>query len=406
MPAFSYQAMNAQGKKKTGILEADTERQVRQLLRAQGLFPVEVSLAVAEQRPKTGRKPLFQRGISTADLALITRQLATLVEAALPIEQALLAIADQTEKPRLQKILMSVRSRVVEGYSLADGMRDYPAAFDNLFCAMVAAGEKSGHLDEVLERLADYVEQRQMMKSQVLQAAVYPVVLTLVALGVVGFLLAVVVPEIVEQFSDIGAELPWVTRVLIQVSEGMQQYGVWALLLIACLILVWSRLIKQQRFRYRVDTYILKIPFVGRLAKGVNTARFARTLSILTASGIPLLEGLTITTRVIGNLKVQEAVEQAANDVREGGSLRASLSSSGIFSPMMLHMIASGEKSGELEQMLRRCADNQDNEFSHIVQVSLKIFEPVLIVSMASIVLFIVLAIITPIMNLNQQIGM
>ncbi|RUO42985.1 type II secretion system protein GspF [Aliidiomarina taiwanensis] len=406
MPAFSYQALDAAGKKKTGVLEADTERQIRQQLRQQGLFPIEVERAAAEPQTNQRKRPLFQRGISTPDLALITRQLATLITAALPIEQALLAVADQTEKPRLQKMLMAVRSRVVEGYSLAEGLGDFPAVFDDLYCAMVAAGEKSGHLDEVLERLADYTEQRQMMKSQVLQAAVYPIVLTLVALGVVSFLLAVVVPEIVEQFTDMGAELPLVTRVLIHISEWMQAYGLYTLLALAIGLVVWGRLMQNERFRYRVHCRLLHLPFVGKLVRGINTARFARTLSILTASAIPLLDGLLITAQVMGNKRMREVVEEAADDVREGSSLRAALGKSKLFPPMMLHMIASGERSGELEQMLRRLADNQDNEFSTIVSVSLKVFEPVLIITMSSIVLFIVLAIITPIMNLNQQIGL
>lgn len=405
MPAFSYQAFDRAGKKQTGVLEADTERQVRQQLREQGLFPVQVELAAAaEQQPKRAGK-LFQRRISTVDLALITRQLATLIAAALPIEQALLAVADQTEKPRLQKMLMAVRSRVVEGYSLADGLRDFPAVFDDLFCAMVAAGEKSGHLDEVLERLADYTEQRQQINSQVVQAAVYPLVLTLVAIAVVSFLLAVVVPEIVEQFTDMGAELPLVTRILITLSGWLQAYGLYVLVAGLLVAVIWQRLLQQEKFRYRVHVQLLQLPVLGKLMRGVATARFARTLSILTASAIPLLEGLTITAQVMSNLRMREAVEQAAEDVREGSSLRTALGRSKLFPPMMLHMIASGERSGELEQMLRRCADNQDNEFANVMNVSLKIFEPVLIITMAAIVLFIVLAIITPIMNLNQQIG-
>ncbi|RTE86203.1 MULTISPECIES: type II secretion system inner membrane protein GspF [Gammaproteobacteria] len=407
MPAFAYEALDSSGKKKTGVLEADTERQIRQQLRAQGLFPMSVEAADAEEKKASKRKgSLFQRGISTSELALITRQLATLISAALPIEQALYAVADQTEKPRVQKMLMAVRSRVVEGYSLADGMRDFPAIFDDLFCAMVAAGEKSGHLDEVLERLADYTEQRQKMKSEVVQASVYPAVLTLVAVAVVSFLLAVVVPEIVEQFSDLGAELPWVTQVLISISSALQNYGLYILAAIAIGLVVWGRMMKQKSFRYKVHSKYLYLPMIGNLVRGVNTARFARTLSILTASAIPLLDGMRITSQVMGNLRMREAVEKAADDLREGSSLKAALSKSKLFPPMMLHMIASGERSGELEQMLRRCADTQDNEFSNTVNVSLKIFEPLLIVSMAAVVLFIVLAIITPIMNLNQQIGM
>ncbi|MCC5855668.1 MAG: type II secretion system inner membrane protein GspF [Idiomarina sp.] len=406
MPAYAYQALDSRGRRTSGVLEADTERQIRQQLREQGLLPVAVEPAAQQEQAEQRKRSLFQRRISTDDLALITRQLATLINAALPIEQALQAVADQTEKPRLQKMLMSVRSRVVEGYSLAEGMRDFPGVFDDLFCAMVAAGEKSGHLDEVLERLADYTEQQQAMKSQIMQAAVYPIVLTVVAIGVVAFLLAVVVPQIVEQFTDMGATLPWVTRLLIAISDWLQSYGIFLVLAILLSLVGWAQLMRKQEFRYKVHCKMLRIPFIGKLIRGVNTARFARTLSILSASAVPLLEGLRITSSVLGNLRMREVVEEAADRVREGSSLRAALAHSKLFPPMMLHMIASGERSGEIEQMLRRCADNQDNEFKNVVSVSLKIFEPVLILTMATIVLFIVLAIIMPILELNQQIGL
>lgn len=406
MPAYAYQALDSRGRRTSGVLEADTERQIRQQLREQGLLPVAVEPAAQQEQAEQRKRSLFQRRISTDDLALITRQLATLINAALPIEQALQAVADQTEKPRLQKMLMSVRSRVVEGYSLAEGMRDFPWVFDDLFCAMVAAGEKSGHLDEVLERLADYTEQQQAMKSQIMQAAVYPIVLTVVAIGVVAFLLAVVVPQIVEQFTDMGATLPWVTRLLIAISDWLQSYGIFLVLAILLSLVGWAQLMRKQEFRYKVHCKMLRIPFIGKLIRGVNTARFARTLSILSASAVPLLEGLRITSSVLGNLRMREVVEEAADRVREGSSLRAALAHSKLFPPMMLHMIASGERSGEIEQMLRRCADNQDNEFKNVVSVSLKIFEPVLILTMATIVLFIVLAIIMPILELNQQIGL
>lgn len=405
MPAYSYEALDKQGAKKTGVLEADTERQIRAQLREQGLFPLSVEAASAEEKGTARKSSLFQRKIKTHDLALITRQLATLVEAALPIEQALLAVAEQTDKPRLQKMLMSVRSRVVEGYSLADGMRDFPGVFDDLFCAMVGAGEKSGHLDEVLNRLADYTEQRQAMNSQITQAAVYPIVLSIVAFGVVAFLLAVVVPQIVEQFDDLGQELPMVTQILIVISGALRDYGLYLLLAIIIAVFATKRLLQIEKYRYKLHKRLLYLPFVGNLVRTVNTSRFARTLSILSASAVPLLEGLKISGSVLGNLRMREVVEIAADRVREGTSLRASLADSKLFPPMMLHMIASGEKSGELEQMLRRCADNQDNEFAAVVNISLKVFEPLLIVTMAFVVLFIVLAVMLPILALNTIAG-
>lgn len=406
MAAYEYQAMDAKGRRQKGVLEADTERQVRQQLREKGLIPLQVTDAAASDKGPAQKRKLFQGRVSVSDIALISRQIATLVASGLPIEQCLLAVAEQTEKPRLQKMLMSVRSKVVEGYTLAEGMRDFPQVFDELYCAMVAAGEKSGHLDEVLERLADYTEQRQQTRSQIQQASVYPGVLTVVAIAVIGFLLASVVPEIVDQFADQGQELPGVTLFLIAISDFVRDYGLVLVLVIAGLIFAFRTAMRKPEFRYKVHRKLLYMPFFGRIIRGINTARFARTLSILTASAVPLLDSMKITASVMSNLRMREVVDEACDRVREGTSLRASLANSRLFPPMMLHMIASGEKSGELEQMLKRCADNQDNEFTNLVSVSLKIFEPALIVSMAGVVLFIVLAIIQPILALNQQVGL
>lgn len=406
MAAFEYQAMEASGRRKKGVLEADNERQIRQQLREMGLIPLSVTEASAGEQTSGQSRKLFQGRVSVHDVALISRQLSTLVSSGLPIEQCLLAVAEQTDKPRLQKMLMSVRSKVVEGYTLAEGMRGFPQAFDDLYTAMVAAGEKSGHLDEVLSRLADYTEQRQQTRSQIQQASVYPGVLTLVATAVIIFLLASVVPEIVSQFADQGQSLPPTTRFLISLSDFLQVYGLYLFIGLIVMVIGWRAALRKPSFRYRVHRRLLFVPFFGRIIRGINTARFARTLSILTASAVPLLDSLRITASVMGNLRMREVVEQACDRVREGSSLRAALADSKLFPPMMLHMIASGEKSGELEQMLRRCADNQDNEFSALVSISLKIFEPALIVTMAGIVLFIVLAIIQPILALNQQVGL
>lgn len=414
MGAFSYQALDAKGRKKNGVLEADTERQVRQLLRDQGLIPVSVDEAEQSGGDAATRQEGLAgwwarrkvRKISSSDLALITRQLATLVAAAMPIEQALLAVAEQTDKPRLQKLVMAVRSRVVEGYSLAVAMSDYPHIFDKLFTAMVAAGERSGHLDEVLNRLADYTEQRNQLKGQLVQALVYPAVLTFVAISVIIFLLVSVVPQIVEQFGDLGQELPFITRALLAVSEFLQTFGPFILVAILVALVIFGQLLKNDKRRDKFHAWQLKVPLVGRVIKGVNTARFSRTLSILTASAVPLLEGLQITARVLSNRAMQHAVTDAADRVREGSSLRAALAQTKLFPPMMLHMIAAGEKSGELEQMLGRAADNQDRDFENTMSVALKIFEPALIIVMAAVVLVIVMAIIQPILQLNQAVGL
>ncbi|MGB0215253.1 MAG: type II secretion system inner membrane protein GspF [Alteromonas oceani] len=406
MAAFAYKAIAANGRNKSGVLEGDNARQIRQQLREKGMVPLEVE-QVAEKSAKQSPSgfQLFRPRISASDLSLLTRQLATLVESALPIEEALLAVAEQSEKPRHKNMMMAVRSRVVEGYTLADALSEFPSVFDDLYRAMVAAGEKSGHLDTVLNRLADYTERRQQTRSQVIQALIYPSIMMFFAMMIVVVLLTVVVPKIVGQFDHMGQDLPTITTVLIAISEWMQNYGLYLLVAIMLLIVVFQRLIQQPAIRLRYHRALLKVPMIGKVSRGLNTARFARTLSILTASAVPLLESMRISTDVLQNLYIKERIAEAAVHVKEGSSLRAALDNTRIFPPMMMHMIASGERSGELQQMLGRAADNQDREFESLISVSLKVFEPLLIVTMAGVVLFIVMAIIQPILALNNMVN-
>jgi general secretion pathway protein F len=405
MPAFDYQAVDSRGKNKKGVLEGDTARQVRSMLRDQGLIPTEVTLSLSKARQDLG-KIRFSRGkVSAAELALITRQLATLVESGLPLEESLLAVAEQCDKDKHKSMIMAVRSKVTEGYSLAESMKEYPQIFDHLYRAMVAAGEKSGHLDNVLNRLADYTEQRQKMRSQLLQAMIYPIVMTVVAISVVAILLVFVVPEIVTQFEHMGQNLPVTTRVLIASSDFLSAYGSAIVLLMALILLGLKQLLKKPVFKLAYHRRLVSLPVLGKIARGLNTARFARTLSILTASAVPLLESMKISGEVLANLHIKQAIKTAGEKVREGTSLRVALEQTKLFPPMMLHMIASGEKSGELEQMLERSADNQDREFDALVNISLKIFEPALMIFMAVVVLFIVMAILQPILQLNNLVG-
>jgi general secretion pathway protein F len=301
--------------------------------------------------------------------------------------------------------MMGVRAKVVEGYTLADSFADYPYVFDDLFRSMVAAGEKSGHLDAVLERLADYAEKRQQLKSKIQQALIYPVMLTLIAISVIAFLLATVVPKIVDQFVQMGQSLPTSTEILLVASNFVQEWGLALLLLLLFIIVAIRVALKRPTTRMSWDKKVLGVPVIGKVARGLNTSRFARTLSICSSSAIPLLDGMKVAADVMSNTYFRKEVMVAAEKVREGGSLRKSLESSKLFPPMMLHMIASGEQSGELEQMLTRSADNQDRDFESQVNLALGVFEPLLIVFMAGIVLFIVVATMMPLLELNNLVA-
>ncbi|UPQ88049.1 type II secretion system inner membrane protein GspF [Vibrio sinaloensis] len=403
MAAFEYKALDAKGKSKKGVIEGDNARQVRARLKEQGLIPVEVSETrqkAAKRRQSGGLQ--FKRGLSTPDLALITRQLATLVQSGMPLEECLKAVSEQSEKPRIRTMLLAVRAKVTEGYTLADSLADFPHVFDELFRAMVAAGEKSGHLDSVLERLADYAENRQKMRSKLLQAMIYPVVLVVFAVGIVAFLLAAVVPKIVGQFVQMGQELPQSTQILLAASDFVQGYGVYLLVAFIMALYLLKFALSQPKVRLSWDRKVIAMPMVGKIARGLNTSRFARTLSICTSSAIPILEGMRVAVDVMSNHYVKQQVLVATENVREGASLRRALEQTKLFPPMMLHMIASGEQSGELESMLTRAADNQDASFESTVNIALGIFTPVLIALMAGLVLFIVMATLMPILEMNN----
>lgn len=405
MAAFEYKALEKTGKQKKGVMEGDNARQVRQRLKEQGLIPVEVIETKSKQQKSASQGLSFKRGISVNDLSLITRQLATLVQAGMPLEECLKAVAEQGEKAHIRSMMMGVRSKVIEGYPLAESFADYPHVFDELFCSMVAAGEKSGHLDTVLNRLADYAENRQKMRSKLQQAMIYPIMLTLIAIAVISFLLATVVPKIVDQFVQMGQGLPTVTEILLAASNFVVHWGLLVVIAVVLLIVGVKWLLTKPHLRLAWDKKILRLPVIGKVVRGLNTSRFARTLSICTSSAIPLLDGMKVAADVMSNQYFKQQVLEAADNVREGASLRISLEQTKLFPPMMLHMIASGEQSGELEQMLTRSADNQDRDFESLVNMALGIFEPLLIVFMAGIVLFIVVATLMPIIELNNLVG-
>lgn len=402
MPAFEYTALKATGREERGVVEGDTPRQVRQVLRERGLTPLDVA-EVAERREQRSRRlPFIRRGIAASDLALFTRQLATLVRSGATLEEALGTAARQTDKRRVQSIILAVRARVVEGHSLAASLSEFPAAFPELYRATIAAGEQSGHLDAVLERLADYTEARQEMKQKVMMALLYPVILTTLAIVVVIGLLAYVVPEVVQVFEGIGQELPLLTRSLIVVSDAVRDFGAIVLVVVIALAIGLNRLLRNEAHRDRYHRFVLRIPVVGKLTRSLNTARFARTLSILASSGVPILEALRIAGQVVSNVPMRRAIEAAGARVREGASIKASLDRSGLFPPMTLHLIASGEASGKLEDMLDRAAVQQERESATTIAATLGLFEPLLILVMGGVVLIIVLAILLPILEINQ----
>jgi general secretion pathway protein F len=405
MGAFEYTAVDATGRERKGVLEGDTARQVRQILREQSLLPVSVSeVAHTEQKRRTATMS-FRRGVSAGDLSLMTRQLATLVHSGLPLEEALQAVAEQTEKPRIKSIVLGVRAKVMQGHALADGLADFPAVFPDLYRATVAAGEQSGHLDTVLERLADYTETREQLRNRTLGALLYPLVLFVICSLIVFMLLTYVVPKIVTQFEHSKAQLPLLTRILIAWSDFMREWGWLVGLILVGAVIGFLRWLRDPAARRRFHAFLLRLPLVGKVVRGTNTARFARTLATLTSSAVPVLEALRISGEVVTNLPMRDAVQDAAMRVREGAPIGRSLAASKLFPPMMIHLISSGETSGELELMLDRAATNQEREMDAILTAVVGLLGPLMIVFMGGFVLLIVLAMLLPIFELNRLIG-
>ncbi len=406
MAAYEYLALDESGAQQRGTLEADSQRQVRQVLRDREWTPLQVD-AVAEHKTQQGAER-FQgigRGMSASQLALITRQFATLIQAAMPIEEALRAVAAQQEKRRLKNMLLAIRSRVLEGFTLAQSMDAFPNHFPHMYRATIAAGEHAGYLDKVLNQLADYTEQRMQSRQKVQLALLYPVILMLACVAIVSFLLGYVVPDVIKVFIDSGQALPLVTRGLIAVSEAFQQYWPWMAGIGVLLFFAARYALAKPDIRLRWDRQLLGFPVVGRFSRSLNTAQFAGTLSILTRSGVSLVDALMIAAQVVGNEAMKASVKTVARKVSEGCSLHRALEEAGYFPPLMLHMIASGEATGELEAMLDRTAANQQMELENRMAMLVGLFEPLMLVVMGGVVLVIVLAILLPILNMNTLIG-
>ena len=402
MPAFRYEAADATGAIQKGVVNADNARAARASLRAQGLVPLGIDAIAAQSGAKTSRHRPFANRLYTAELALFTRQLASLLEASLPLEQAFTALLDQAERNYVRDLIASIRSEVIGGASLSETLARYPRDFADIYLALVSAGEQVGQLARVLARLADYIERRNMLVQKVRLAFTYPAIVTVVAFAIVIFLLTYVVPQIVSVFANTKQKLPFLTTAMLAVSDFVRNYGLYALLLIIALGFSWRRALKHPATKMRWHAWLLTAPLYGKFERSLNTARFASTLAITTGSGVPILRALQTSRDTLTNVAMQVQVESAANSVREGVSLARALSSHKYFPAMLIHMIRAGEVTGELPAMLERAANAQEQDLERRAMTIAGLLEPALILSMGVFVLLIVLAVLMPIIEINQ----
>ena len=406
MPAFSYQALDGNGKKVKGVLEGDSLRHIRAQLREKNLKPIEVD--ISKGNSESGSKgSLFSaaKKIRFTELVLLTRHLATLIQSNIPIDESLRAAAQQSKRSRVESMLLDIRSRVTEGHTLAYALGEFPQTFNGMYRAMVKAGEHSGYLGIVLERLADYTEARQYSQQKMKMAMVYPVIVMIVAVCVVGGLMVYVVPDLIRIFQNSQAELPLLTRIMVACSEFLTSYGGWLVVAVFAAIFGFKYALRNPGFLRKYHALQLKLPIVGDLVCSAESSRFASTLNILISSSVPLLDAMHIASEVMENGVMREAVARAALQVQEGSSLNKALDNTERFPPMMVHMIASGEMSGELETMLGRAAKNQERELEMALDTMMGILEPVTVVFMGGFVLLIVLAILMPVFEMNNLIG-
>lgn len=400
MAAFSYKALDGNGKILKGIIDGDSERQVRNQLRTQYLKPIEVRESDHQQEASSS-KQLFSPRISQSDLALFTRQIATLVTSNVPLDEALSATAAQSRKTRVKSLVLQIRDGVVSGHSLGTSLREFPRSFNTMYCAMVRAGESAGFLGQVLEQLADYIENRQFAQQKLKMALIYPIALMAVAVIVISLLMIFVMPELVSLFAHTEAQLPVLTRSLIGLSNFMANFW-WLLIgIMIVMILLAKRLLQVASVRSAWDRTLLQVPLLSGFLKTIDTERFSSTLSILVSSGVPLVDGLRIASAVVSNTHLQKACLSVASAVQEGESLHRAMEHAGVYPPMLVQMVASGESSGNLEIMLARSAKNQGRELESTLNAILGIMEPVIIVIMATVVGAIVMAVLLPIMQMN-----
>ncbi|MFS2005947.1 type II secretion system inner membrane protein GspF [Duganella sp. CT11-25] len=403
MPAFRYEAVDAGGATKKGVLNADSARSARSELRTQGLVPLKVD-AIAAQVDAAGvaKSRGFGERLSATELALFTRQLASLLEAGLPLEQAFTALLEQAERPYMRDLIASIRSEVIGGAALSDVLGRHPRDFAEIYRALVASGEQIGQLSRVLSRLADYIERRNALIQKVRLAFTYPAIVTVVAFSIVIFLLTYVVPQIVSVFANTKQKLPVLTVVMLAVSDFVRNYGIVVAIALVGAWFMWRRALQNPALKRRWHTWLLTAPLYGKFERSLNTARFASTLAITTGSGVPILRALETSRDTLSNVAMQELVEEASDGVREGVSLARALSAQKHFPPMLIHMIRAGEITGELPAMLDRAAAAQESDLERRTLTIAGLLEPALILAMGVVVLLIVLAVLMPIIEINQ----
>ncbi|TAL65628.1 MAG: type II secretion system protein GspF [Legionella sp.] len=399
MGAYQYQALKKNGGNQNGVIEADSERHARQLLREQNLIPTQVQ-ALMQQRAGNPKSKL-----SSADLSLLTRQLATLLAAGIPVEESLRGVSEQTEKDKVRELIIGIRAKVLEGYGLAQAMAQYPNAFPELYRATVGAGEQTGRLDLVLEKLADYTENQQLTRQKVQQALIYPILMIAVSVAIISFLLTFVVPKIIEVFTSSGQTLPYMTLILINFSHFVKSYGLYTLIAIIALIVGFKHSLRNIKVKTAWHRFILKLPIVSYLVKTINVARYIHTFGILFAAGVSVLETMRVSASLITNVVMRQAFDTATLRVREGSGISEALKETHYISPMAIHLIASGEKSGQISNMMERAANHLDNEVKRLIDTSLTLLEPLVILFMGAVVLFIVLATLLPIFSMEQLVA-
>ncbi|MDK6076958.1 MULTISPECIES: type II secretion system inner membrane protein GspF [Massilia] len=403
MPAFRYEAVDAGGATKKGVVNADSPRSARADLRTQGLTPLSVE-QIAAQVDEAGvaRSRGFGERLSQVELALFTRQLASLLEAGLPLEQAFTALLEQAERPYVRDLIASIRSEVIGGVAFSSALSRHPRDFAEIYRALVSSGEQIGQLSRVLSRLADYIERRNALVQKVRLAFTYPAIVTVVAFAIVIFLLTYVVPQIVSVFANTKQKLPFLTVMMLAISDFVRAYGIYVGILLIGAFWLWRRALRNPDLKRRWHTWLLNAPVYGKFERSLNTARFASTLAITTGSGVPILRALETSRDTLSNVAMRELVEQATGSVREGVSLARALSAQKHFPPMLVHMIRAGEITGELPSMLERAANSQQADLERRTLTIAGLLEPVLILAMGLVVLLIVLAVLMPIIEINQ----